>query len=129
MIALAGQEVVRRRGGDLDGYRRAMFSRWHERDDGTIEDLWALIARYTSGTIAEREVADGLVALAASHDEAQMAGVFGTLTVSVGGAAGLFVKLADLPPDAAAVALWRHVRGVGEGHPELLEVERAVPGG
>lgn len=129
VIALVGQEIVRRR-GDLDGYRRAMFSAWHEQAGGTVDDLWRLIERYAGGAVSEQEVAGGLAALAAAHRRAAAAGVFGTPTLVVGAAPGLFVKLVDLPPDAAAAAsLWRHLREVASGHPELAEVKRAVAGG
>jgi len=123
-IAQAGHELVRLRGGDLVGYRRALFSLFHERGDGTMEELWELIARHAGGSVAEEELAEGLARLAASHQAAAAGGVFGTPTLFVGDAPGLFVKLADLPADGNADTLWEHVRGVATAHPELAELKQ-----
>lgn len=124
-VAQAGQEVVRSRGGDLHGYRRAVFSLFHERDDASMEQLWELIARHASSPVGEEDIAKGLALVAASHRDAAMAGVFGTPTLFVGDAPGLFVKLSDLPAgEGPAVDLWRHVADAATIHPELAELKR-----
>ena len=127
LLALAGHELVRARGGNLDDYRRRMFAFWHEGKQGTIDGLWQLIVTHAGEPIAADDLGTAVAAAAASHQWAATLGVFGTPTALFGGR-GFFVKLADLPPDReAAIALWRRVRDLGQAHPELLELKRPEP--
>ena len=127
-MAQAGHEVVRLRGGDLVDYRRAVFSLFHERDDPSMDGLLRLIVRHASDPVSEADLAEGLGLVAASHRDAAMAGVFGTPTLLIGDAPGLFFKLTDLPVgEGQAVDLWRHVADAATIHPELAELKRIEP--
>ena len=129
LLALAGHEVVRAHGGDLNEYRRRMFAFWHEREQRSLDGLWRLVAAHSGGSISEQDLAAAVAAIAASHERAARLGVFGTPTVLFGDR-GFFVKLGDLPPDReAAAVLWRRVRDLGHAHPELLELKCPEPSG
>ena len=129
VLARTGHEVVRARGRDLDDYRRQMFAFWHEGEHRTIDGLWRLIVAHAGESVAGDDLAAGAEAVAASHRRAAAAGVFGTPTLMFG-EQGLFVKLADLPPDrAAAAALWHRVRDLDRAHSELIELRRPEAAG
>lgn len=126
LVALAVHEAVRADGGDLNAYRRAMFTAWHDQP-----------GRLSRSDIVELGLSAGLrrfehdrafAALAAEHAAAQALGVFGTPTLVLDDGQAVFVKLDTVPDDEArSVSVWSQVRALAEGAPELREWHRATP--
>jgi hypothetical protein len=126
LVALAVHEAVRADVGDLDAYRRAMFTAWHDQP-----------GRLSTSDIVEFGRSAGLrrfdhdrafAALAAEHAAAQALGVFGTPTLVFDDGQAVYVKLDNVPDDEArGVSLWSQVRALAEGAPELREWHRATP--
>ncbi len=127
VLSLAGHEVVREAGGDLDEYRRRMFAFWHEESHRTFDGLVEMVTSGAGVSLAPEMVSRGLAAVKASHRTAVALGIFGTPTLGFGDEPGMFVKLDDLPADpAAARELWQHLTAMTLGYPALLELKRAV---
>jgi len=130
LVALAVFEAVLAGGGDIDGYRRRMFSAWHDEHEryGRLSAADILGFGETAGMDGFDH--DTTFARVASEHAAGVAlGVFGTPTVVFGEGRVAFVKL-DAPPDRArADTLWRSVRDLATGQPSLREWQRVSPSG
>lgn len=93
LIALAVHLAVGADGGNLDQYRRRMFTAWHE-ETGRLstED----IAGFGRGAgMGGWDHDRAFAALAGEHAAAKRLGVFGTPTLALGGEHTVFVKLDD----------------------------------
>jgi hypothetical protein len=125
LVALAVQEAVRADGGDLAGYRRRMFTAWHE-EPGRLsaEDIVGL-GRDAGLRGFDHDAA--FAALAGEHTEAKKLGVFGTPTLVFDDGQASFVKLDAVPDADGAHRLWETVRRLAAGEPELAEWHRVVP--
>jgi hypothetical protein len=127
VLSMAGHELVRESGGDLDDYRRQMFAFWHEESHRTFDGLVAIMSTHTGEAPTLQAVSRGLAAVKKSHQSAAAQGVFGTPTIKFDAQPGMYLKLDDLPADdASARNLWQHLTAMAHGYPALLELKRAV---
>lgn len=125
LIALAVHEAVRADGGDLDGYRRRMFTAWHEQTGRlTTEDVVGF-GRDAGLSAFDHDAAFAL--LTADHAAGRELGVFGTPTFVFDDGRAAFVKLDAVPDADRARPLWKAVRQLTAGEPELAEWHRVVP--
>jgi len=122
LIALAVHEAVRAADGDLDGYRRRMFSAWHDETGQLSTDDVVGFGRQVGLGEFDREVA--FAALAAEHAAGQALGVFGTPTFVFGSGQVAFVKLDAVPAQDRADPLFDRVRQLATGEPSLREWQR-----
>jgi predicted DsbA family dithiol-disulfide isomerase len=127
LIALAVHEQVRADGGDVDGYRRRMFTAWHEESGRlTTEDIVGF-GRDAGLRRFDREA--GFTAVAAEHAEGEKLGVFGTPTLGLADGQVIFVKLDAVPGTERARPLWEAVHDLSVGGPELREWQRVTASG
>ncbi len=122
LTALAVHEAVRAADGDLDGYRRRMFSAWHDQTGRLSRDDVVGFGRQVGLGEFDREAA--FAALAADHAAARQIGVFGTPTFVFGPGQVAFVKLDAVPAQDRADPLWERVRQLAIGEPSLREWQR-----
>jgi len=124
LVALAVHEAVHANGGDLDGYRRRMFTAWHE-EPGRLstEDI---VGFGRDAGLRHFNHAAAFEALAGEHAEGNRLGVFGTPTLVFDDGRAAFVKLDAVPDAARAHRLWETVRHLAAGEPELAEWHRVV---
>ncbi len=122
LIALAVHEAVRADEGDLDGYRRRMFSAWHDETGRLSTDDVVGFGREAGLGEFDREAA--FAALAAEHAAGQALGVFGTPTFVFGSGQAAFVKLDAVPAGDRADPLFARVRQLATGEPSLREWQR-----
>ncbi len=127
LIALAVHQQVRAQGGDVDGYRRRMFTAWHE-EPGRLstEDILGF-GRDAGLRGFDRDA--GFAAVAAEHAAAKKLGVFGTPTLRLGAGQVVFVKLDAVPPADRARPLWEAVRHLAADGQELREWHRVTASG
>ncbi len=127
LIALAVHQQVRAQGGDLDGYRRRMFTAWHE-EPGRLstEDILGF-GRDAGLHGFDRDA--GFAAVAAEHAAGKKLGVFGTPTLRLGAGQVVFVKLDAVPPADRARSLWEAVRHLAADGQELREWQRVTASG
>ncbi|SDX59887.1 Predicted dithiol-disulfide isomerase, DsbA family [Modestobacter sp. DSM 44400] len=125
LIALAVHEAVRADGGDVAGYRRRMFTAWHEEPSRlSTGDILGLGREAGLGSF---EHDSAFAALAADHARAKRLGVFGTPTLAFGPGEVAFVKLDDVPAGDRAWSLWETLRHLAVGAPVLREWQRVTP--
>ncbi len=127
LVALAVHEQVRAQGGDLDAYRRRMFTAWHE-EPGRLSTQDIVEFGRTAGLRTFDHDA-AFAALAAEHAEAVRLGVFGTPTLVSGADHAVFVKLDAIPTAGRAQPLWERVRQLAVDEPALREWQRVTPRG
>lgn len=126
LVALAVHEAVRAGGGDLDAYRRAMFTAWHDQP-GRLSTSDIIDLGHSAG-MQRFDHDRAFAALGAEHAAAQALGVFGTPTLILDDGQAVFVKLDAVPEDEArSASVWSQVRALAEGAPELREWHRATP--
>jgi hypothetical protein len=120
--ALALHESVAA-GGDGDVFRREAFTAFGERHV-TLEELQAM-AQHAGAPIDEASLQQGLTRVAASHQVAHAAGVFGTPTVRTTQKQLGYVKLTSLPAESGTR---EHVLETAltliNDIPELAEIKR-----
>lgn len=107
LLALALHQVVISDGGDVDHFRREVFTAFGQRRVAP-EELYA-VARAAGAHPGEDAVRGKLLAVAASHEMARAAGAFGTPTIVTDGGQLGFVKLTGLPADIEARQRLLHV--------------------
>ncbi|SDY81830.1 Predicted dithiol-disulfide isomerase, DsbA family [Modestobacter sp. DSM 44400] len=124
LIALAVHEAVGAEGGDVDGYRRRMFTAWHE-EPGRLstEDILGF-GRDAGLRGFDRDAA--FAALAADHAAGQRLGVFGTPTLVFDDGQAAFVKLDAVPDADRARPLWDTVSQLATAEPALREWQRVT---
>jgi len=118
LIALAVHEAVRA----ADGYRRRMFSAWHNQTGRLSTSDIVGFGREAGLGEFDREAA--FTALAAEHAAARALGVFGTPAFVFGSGQAAFVKLDAVPAQDRADPLWDQVRQLATGEPSLREWQR-----
>ena len=125
LIALAVHEQVRAQGGDLDAYRRRMFTAWHE-EPGRLstEDI---VGFGRDAGLRDFDRAAGFEAAATQHAEATKLGVFGTPTLVLGAGQVVFVKLDSVPTVDRARLLWEAVGHLAGSGQDLREWQRVSP--
>lgn len=125
LIALAVHVALRAIGGDLDGYRRRMFTAWHE-EPGRLStaDIVGFGRAYGLG---EFDPAAAFAVLAAEHAHASELGVFGTPTLLFGAGQAAFVKLDAVPAADRGRRLLESVRQLTVAQPALREWQRVTP--
>lgn len=112
LIALAVHEQVDAQGGDLEAYRRRMFTAWHEEP----------------GRLSTEDIRDAsLSAAAAHHAEAATLGVFGTPTPVLATDQVLFLELDAVPALSRSRSLWEAVGQLADSGPEVREWQRVLP--
>jgi hypothetical protein len=124
LIALAVHQQVRDQGGDLDGYRRRMFTAWHE-EPGRLstEDIVGFGRDAGLGNF-DRNTA--FAAVAAEHAAGRKLGVFGTPTLRLAAGQVVFLKLDAVPQADRARPLWDAVRRLAAEGQELREWQRVT---
>lgn len=125
LIALAVHEQVRVQGGDLNAYRRRMFTAWHE-EPGRLstEDI---VGFGRDAGLRDFDRAAGFAAVATEHAEATKLGVFGTPTLVLGPSQVVFVKLDSVPTIGRARPLWEAVGHLAGSGQDLREWQRVTP--
>jgi hypothetical protein len=122
LLALALHESVAA-GGDGDVFRREAFTAFGERHV-TPEELQAM-AQHAGAPVDEASLQQGLTRVAASHQVAHAAGVFGTPTVRTTQEQLGYVKLTSMPAESGAR---EHVLETAltliDDIPELAEIKR-----
>jgi predicted DsbA family dithiol-disulfide isomerase len=127
LIALAVHEQIRTGGGDVDGYRRRMFTAWHEEPGRLTTDDIVGFGRDAGLRRFDREA--GFAAVAAEHAAGKKLGVFGTPTLALADGQAVFVKLDAVPGTERAGPLWEAVHDLSVGGPELREWQRVTAPG
>ena len=122
LIALAVHEAVRSADRDVNGYRRRMFSAWHDETGRLSTDDVVGFGRGAGLGEFDREAA--FAALAGEHAAGQALGVFGTPTFVFGSGQVAFVKLDAVPAQDRADPLWDRLRQLATGEPSLREWQR-----
>jgi 2-hydroxychromene-2-carboxylate isomerase len=126
VLALALHEAVISAGADADGFRRATFAAF---SDGRVT-AGALVglAEDFALQVDEAVLARSLRAVAAHHEAARAAGVFGTPTVVANNGLLGYVKLAAVPeqPDECRRVSAHVISAVGD-MPEVTEIKRPRP--
>ncbi len=125
LVALAVHEAVRADGGDVDGYRRRMFTDWHEQTGRLSPGDIVGFGREAGMGSFDHDAA--FAALAADHAAAVELGVFGTPTLVFGPRQVAFVKLDAVPALERGRPLWDSVRQLAVGEPALREWQRVSP--
>ncbi len=126
LIALAVHEAVRADGGDVDAYRRAMFTAWHDRPGRLATADIVDLGR--SAGLGHFDHDGAFAALAAEHAAARALGVFGTPTVVLDDGQAVYVKLDTVPEGTTrGESVWSQVQALSTGAPELREWHRATP--
>jgi hypothetical protein len=124
LIALAVHEQVRTQDGDLDDYRRRMFTAWHEEPGRLSTEDIVGFGRDAGLRHFDRTAA--LAAVAAEHAQAKGLGVFGTPTLVLDDGEVVFVKLDAVPVPGRTQALWEAVRELARSGQELREWQRVT---
>jgi hypothetical protein len=127
LIALAVHEQVRAQGGDLDRYRRRMFTAWHEEPGRLDTDDIIGFGRDAGLRDFDREA--GFAAVAAEHVDATALGVFGTPTLVLGLGQVVFVKLDAVPTTDRGRPLWKAVHQLANSGGDLREWQRVTAPG
>lgn len=126
VLALSLHEAVVAAGADADDFRRAAFATFA---DGrvTADTLVDLAGGFLPG-IDEALLARSLRAVAAHHEAARAAGVFGTPTVVTDNGLLGYVKLSSVPeqPEECRRLSARLLTAVGD-MPEVSEIKRPQP--
>lgn len=125
LIALAVHMAVRADGADVDGYRRRMFTAWHE-EPGRLSTQ-DIVGLGRAAGLHDWDHDAALALLAAEHAEASALGVFGTPTLTLAEGTPVFVKLDATPAPERAQPLWDQVHQVGADAPELHQWQRVLP--
>ena len=125
LIALAVHEQVDDQGGDVDAYRRRMFTAWHEEPGRLSTEDIVEFGRNAGLRDFDRDA--GLSAAAAHHAEAAALGVFGTPTLALAPDQVVFVKLDAVPAASRARPLWEAVGQLADSGPDLREWQRVTP--
>jgi len=125
LIALAVHLAVGADGGNLDQYRRRMFTAWHE-ETGRLstEDI---VGFGRDAGMGGWDHDRAFAALAGEHAAAKQLGVFGTPTLVLDEEHTVFVKLDSVPTADRAWQLWDQVHQLTLGAPDLREWHRVLP--
>jgi hypothetical protein len=117
-------EAVGADGGDVDAYRRRMFTAWHEEPGRLSTEDIVGFGRDAGLRGFDRDAA--FAALAANHADAVELGVFGTPTLVFDGGQAVFVKLDAVPDADRARPLWDTVTQLAIAEPALREWQRVT---
>lgn len=126
VLALTLHEAVISAGADAVGYRRAAFAAF---TDGRVTtDTLVDLARGFVPEVDEALLARSLRAVAAHHEAARAAGVFGTPTVVTDNGLLGYVKLSAVPeqPEECRRLSAQLLAAVGD-MPEVAEIKRPQP--
>lgn len=126
LLLFAGHELVRARGGDLTGYRRAVFTAWH--DTRTHLDLPAVLRLVAAAGVpaTSSDVRAHFHDAQAEHAAGAELGVSVAPTLVYPDQTSVFVKLDTAPPADHGDALWQALRTLASGAPELREWQRVT---
>ncbi len=124
LTALAVHEAIRSHGGDVDSYRRRMFTAWHEEPGRLSTEDIVGFGRDAGLRGFDRDAA--FAAVAADHAEATQRGVFGTPTLVFDSGQAAFVKLDAVPEADRARSLWDTVAQLATAEPALREWQRVT---
>lgn len=125
LIALAVHEQARAQGGDVDAYRRRMFTAWHEEPGRLSTQDMIGFGREVGLRDFDRDA--GLAAVAAHHAQAAQLGVFGTPTLVLSPDQVVFVKLDSVPAADRVLPLWEAVGHLAGSGQDLREWQRVTP--
>lgn len=128
LLALGLHEAVIADRGDIDRFRRSVFTAFAQRRVEP-EELYGLAQAAGAGVdvagVDEAAAHWKLTAVAASHEMGRAAGVFGTPTVVTDGGHLGYLKLTDLPADPPArQRLVQVALTAVNDFPELSEIKR-----
>jgi hypothetical protein len=127
LIALAVHEQVRVQGGDVDAYRRRMFSAWHQEPGRLSTD--DIVGFGRDAGLGDFDRAAGFAAVAAEHAAATQLGVFGTPTLVLGPTQVVFLKLDAVPAAERNRPLWEAVAELAATGQDLREWQRVTSPG
>jgi predicted DsbA family dithiol-disulfide isomerase len=127
LVALAVHMAVLADGGDLDGYRRRMFTAWHE-EPGRLSTTDIVGFGHAHG-LGEFNRPAAFAALAAEHAHAHELGVFGTPTLVFGAGHAAFVTLDAVPAPDQAQPLLDQLHRLTRTQPALRQFQRVTPTG
>ena len=127
LMALAVHEQVRAQDGDVDRYRRRMFSAWHEEPGRLSTEDIVGFGRDAGLRDFDRDA--GFAAVASEHAAAAELGVFGTPTLVLGPGQVVFLKLDAVPASDRARPLWESVSDLAASGQDLREWQRVTPPG
>jgi predicted DsbA family dithiol-disulfide isomerase len=128
LVALAVHMAVLADGGDLDGYRRRMFTAWHE-EPGRLSTTDIVGFGHAHG-LGDFDRPTAFAALAADHAHAHDLGVFGTPTLVFGASHAGFVALDAVPATDEAQPLLDQLRQLTLMTPPVLrQYQRVTPTG
>ncbi len=124
LIALGVHQQVRDQGGDVDAYRRRMFTAWHE-EPGRLstEDI---VGFGTDAGLHEFDRNSAFAAVAAEHAAGKKLGVLGTPTLRLDVGEVVFLKLDAVPQADRAQPLWEAVRRLAAEGQDLREWRRVT---
>lgn len=125
LVALAVHEQVRAQDGDLDAYRRRMFTAWHDEPGRLSTDDIVGLGR--DAGLRDFDRAAGFAAVATQHEAAASLGVFGTPTLVLGPGQVVFVKLDSVPATDRARPLWEAVGHLAGSGQDLRQWQRVTP--
>src|SRR2546428_9318259 len=129
VLSLALSHAARH--GPFERYHRAMFDAMHANGGRKLnrEDVVS-VAREAGVDVGafETDPAHWVASVRAEHDAARSRwGVFGTPTLALGDSS-VFLRIAEVPEERSAAALWDALWTIAVAHPELLEIKRPSPG-
>jgi 2-hydroxychromene-2-carboxylate isomerase len=128
LLLFAGHELVHARGGDLAGYREAVFTAWHV--TRTRLDLSVVVGFVSESGVpaTAADVSAHFHDAEAEHAAGAELGVFGTPTLVYPDGTVAFVKLGTVPAADRAATLWHVTRALSGDAAELREWQRVTPG-
>lgn len=126
LLLFAGHSLVNARHGDINRYRRMMFSAWHDgHRDLDKADILRIVVESGLNKSTELDLREHFRDAAADHRAAETHGVFGSPTIVFDPGTAAFVKLDSIPEPDAAIELLSEVHQLAT-RSEILEVHRAV---
>lgn len=127
LLLFAGHALVQARGGDVAGYRQAVFTTWHETKTRLDHDSVLRLAANAGATAGEADLRAHFLDAEAEHAAGARLGVFGTPTLVYPDGAVAFVKLDTIPDAHRGNTVWRATRALAHDVAELREWQRVTP--
>lgn len=134
-LAWKGAEAARRQGDEaFDRFHIALLTARHVERKDLSERQTIFDAAAEAGLDLdqfERDFDEATLEAVGRDHETGVAeyGVFGTPTLVFGPGRAAFLKMFPPPPESERLEVWREIRAIAEGRPEIREIKRPVPPG